>query len=129
MTFANRRRPRRSLHHFTFSPKYRRAVLENPLVIVAVTDAIVHICKLKGIQILALSVEADHVHLFCHLPRDLSQARAMFFVKWYSAIQARRLCPWLKTTVHDDHLWQRGYWVTTVGASSAKATRKYVDNQ
>lgn len=125
-----RKTPSRNLHHFTFSPKYRRAVL-NPRIWATVDAAIRHICQLRNIEIIALATDEakpDHVHLFVDLPNTLSPAEAIGAVKWYSSIVARRRHPELRQLVHSAHLWQRRYWNGTVGAQS-KAVLKYIERQ
>lgn len=122
--------PGKNLHHFTFSPKYRRAVL-NPEVWATVDAAIRHICELRNIEVIALATDEakpDHVHLFADLPNTLSPAKAIGAVKWYSALVTRREHPALRQLVHDDHLWQRRYWNGTVGSQS-RTVKKYIERQ
>lgn len=122
------RLPKRNFHHFVFAPKYRRAVLGDALVRRVVEFHIRHICELKNIEIIALNIQPDHVHLLVSLPKSMTQTYAVFIIKWYSSIWTRKQCTWLKDIVHLDHLWQRGYWVTSVGGG-VKSVRKYVKNQ
>lgn len=121
---------RRNLHHFTFSPKYRRAVLD-PIVWRTVDAAIRHICQLRKIEVIALATDEaqpDHVHAFVDLPNTLSPAQAIGAIKWYSSLVTRREHPYLRETVHGDHLWQRRYWNGTVGRQS-KTVKKYIERQ
>ena len=119
---------RSNYHHFTFCPKYRRAVLDDFMVMVNVKHHINHICKLKGIQLYAVAVEADHVHILCALPKTMSPSKAAHLIKWYSSIWTRKNCPWLKDTVHKDHLWQHNYFSATVGHNH-HIVKRYINNQ
>jgi putative transposase len=125
-----RRVSSRNLHHFTFSPKYRRAIL-NPEIWRTVAAAIRHICQLRKITIIALATDEakpDHVHLFVDLPNTLSPAKAIGAIKWYSSLATRREHPELRQRVHSQHLWQRRYWNGTVGSQS-KTVQKYIERQ
>lgn len=112
----------RNLHHFTFSPKYRRPILTPP-VFAEVKHHIEHICGLKGIELAAISTDEDkqdHIHILAMLPQDMSPAKAMRLIKWYSSIHTRRKYPKFK--------WQRKYWSGTVGGGR-RAIEKYIAAQ
>lgn len=113
----------RNAHHITFSPKYRRPVL--PRVATAVEETIRHIARLHKIDILAMSIQHDHIHLFLDIPRTLSVAYAVQQVKWFSAIWIRKAYPGL---VNKQSFWQQGYFSRSIGGDRARV-QQYIENQ
>lgn len=112
----------RNIHHFVFAPKYRRPQLI-PSVFAEVKKHIKHICRLKGIELLAVNTDEtkpDHIHILAHLPQTMAPAKAMQLIKWYSSIHTRKR--------YKDFKWQRRYWSGTVGAGSS-VVKKYVQDQ
>lgn len=116
----------RNAHHFVFSPKYRRAVLTPPIA-GTVADLIQHIAHLKDMQVLALNVQRDHVHVFVDIPKTMPPSKAAFLIKWFSSIHTRRLHPEVKL-IHKDHFWQKRYFSRSIGGD-ARTVAKYIQEQ
>lgn len=116
-------------HHFTFSPKFRRAALVGQ-VRDTVFDLIHHIAGVKGYDVLALNTDdskPDHIHLILDLPRSVSPAEAARNVKWFSSVHVRRLLPHVKA-IHEKHFWQRRYFSRSIGGDR-RIVQKYIANQ
>jgi putative transposase len=116
------------LFHAVWSPKYRRPVLTGEVKNEA-ERRIRYIAEQKGIQIEALAIMPDHLHVFFQLPRgDMKPSKAVYFMKWFSSSHLRRMFPSLRSEVKETAFWQRDYYCRTVGADSS-IVRKYIHNQ
>jgi putative transposase len=114
----------RNAHHFIFSPKYRRDILQGEMV-AEITRHLNHIAQYHDIDVLALSIQPDHVHIFLDMPRKLSPAYAVQQVKWFTSIWTRKRYP---EVVNEKSLWQRRYYSRSIGGDS-KQVKKYIENQ
>ena len=118
------------IYHITFSPKYRRAIL-TPHLRRIVFGHMRHIAAQKDICIIALATDdqkPDHVHLMLRLPPDMSPAKAVQLLKWYSSCHTRRQIPDLKQSHSRKALWQKSYYARTVGIDRP-IVQKYIDLQ
>ena len=119
--------PGERIYHITFCPKYRHAILK-PAVRRVVFAHMRHIAELKNIEIVALATDEDrpdHVHLLCSIPANMSVAKAIQLLKWYSSCHTRRELPELNETHSAKALWQKRYFATTVGRNSSRV-KKYI---
>jgi putative transposase len=82
-----------------------------------------------GMDVLAVNVQPDHVHLFVSFPPALSIADAVKLLKGISARRLRLLCPALRKRTRSDRLWAPSYYVGTAGHVSAETIRKYIEAQ
>ena len=66
----------------------------------------------------------NHIHILCHLSKNISIAELVGAVK-------RSSSKWLKTKggVFSDFSWQRGYAAFSVGEKHNKRLKKYIENQ
>lgn len=79
-----------------------------------------------GLEILALEIQPDHVHLFVNSPPDMAPNQIMFRIKGYTARVLREEFPWLKRL---PSMWTRSYFVSTAGSVSSDTIRKYIERQ
>jgi putative transposase len=114
-------------YHLVWCPAYRRAVLDEP-VKSTLEDIFREIARQKGMEVIAVEVQADHIHLFVSFPPAMSIADAVKLLKGISARQLRMIFPELKR-VHPDHLWSPSYYAGTAGNVSAETIRKYIEAQ
>lgn len=112
--------------HFVLTPKYRLQVLHGEIA-QRLAEHIYQVCDELGVEILALAIQPDHVHLLVVLPRQLDVATFMNRVKGRSSCLLRREFPHL-VTLAPKALWGRDYFVRSVGGGR-KAVRKYVSDQ
>ena len=87
------------------------------------------IAKQNGMQVLAVDVQADHVHLFVSMPPTLSIANAIKLFKGISARQLRLTYPQLRKRTRSDRLWAPSYYVGTAGHVSAETIKQYIEGQ
>lgn len=78
------------------------------------------------LEILALEIQPDHVHLFVNSPPSLAPNQIMFRIKEYTARVLRKEFPRLKRL---PSMWTRSYFVSTASDVSAKTIRKYIESQ
>ncbi|WP_081836280.1 IS200/IS605 family transposase, partial [Pseudothermotoga hypogea] len=71
-------------YHFVWIPKYRKKILVDS-VRQELEKLIFEIAKKHGIEVLSLSVQPDHVHLFVSAPPRLSPAQIANLFKGVSS--------------------------------------------
>jgi putative transposase len=110
-------------YHFVWCPKYRRKVLTGPIasrleaLLREKTDEI-------GGEILDLTIQPDHVHLFCSFPPTIAPYQIMHRLKGYTAHELRREFDELNTRL--PNLWTRAYYCGTAGHVSAATIQRYI---
>ena len=72
-------------YHVVWCPKYRFQILKGD-VGKAVRDIVKELCEWRGMEVLAGSVQVDHVHLVVSIPPKYSVSEAVGFLKGKSAI-------------------------------------------
>jgi len=80
-----------------------------------------------GGSVLALEIQADHVHLFVEMPPKWAPAQIAYRIKGYTSHVLRREFPRLKSRLPS--LWSRSYYVGTAGEVSAETIRRYIEAQ
>lgn len=113
-------------YHFVFIPKYRRRVLVGA-VAVRLDELIREKAAEIGGEILNLTIQPDHVHMFCSFPPTMAPYQIMHRLKGYTAHQLREEFPYLKSRL--PNLWTRSYYVGTAGNVSAQTIQRYIDEQ
>ena len=111
--------------HIVWTPKYRFRVLFGEVKVLIEND-IRMLCEWKGVEILELNVQIDHVHVVCSVPPKVSISELMGTLKGKLAIKLFKSYPKLKQKPYwGNHFWSRGYFVTTVGVDE-DVIRRYV---
>ena len=80
-------------------------------------------------EVLAVDVQPDHIHLFVSMPPTISIADAVKLFKGISARQLRLMFPQLRKRTRSDRLWSPSYYVGTAGHVSAETIKKYIEAQ
>jgi len=83
-------------YHFVWIPKYRRRVLVED-VTEELEKLIFEIGKKHEIEVLSLSVQPDHIHLFVSAPPRLSPAQIANLFKGVSSKKLMEKFPYLRT--------------------------------
>lgn len=113
-------------YHFVFIPKYRRRVLVG-----TVANRLDELIREKtteiGGEILNLTIQPDHVHMFCSFPPTMAPYQIMHRIKGYTAHVLREEFPHLNSRL--PNLWTRSYYVGTAGSVSAATIQRYIDEQ
>ncbi len=115
-------------YHVVWCPKYRYRVLCGE-VGVQVEEALRSLCEWKGVEVLELNVQPDHVHAVLQIPPKLAVSEVVGLLKGKTAIKVFKSFPGLKKKPYwGNHFWARGYCVTTIGMDEEKI-RRYVRYQ
>lgn len=110
-------------YHFVWIPKYRRRVLVED-VTEELERLIFEIGKKHEIEVLSLSVQPDHIHLFVSAPPRLSPAQIANLFKGVSSKKLMEKFPYLRTK---EGLWSRTYYVGSAGTVSEETIRRYIE--
>jgi len=113
--------------HMVFNPKFRRKVLIGDIA----DETEIIICKIikeLGCELIRISVNEDHVHLFYRYPPKYSVSYIAHRVKGASSRYLRQKFPELKELVKKGSLWSASCYHGSVG-NGWEAVEKYIENQ
>ena len=114
-------------YHLVWAPKYRKWILRGDIQ-QRVAEIFREIAANHDIEIDAMEIAQDHVHLFVSFPPRESIARVVAKLKSISASAIFREHPEVKRELWGGHFWQVGYFVRTVGdAVTADVIRRYIE--
>jgi putative transposase len=113
-------------YHFVWIPKYRR-----PVLVGQIAKRLVELLHQKaaelGGEIFDLTVQPDHVHMFCSFPPTIAPYQIMYRIRKFTAHELRKAFPELKSRL--PNLWTRSYYVGTAGQVSAETIQRYIKAQ
>ena len=113
-------------YHFVWCSKYRRKVLVDA--IAKRLDELIRLkCQELKCEVLALSIQSDHVHLFVKASPQLAPNRIIGTIKGYTSRLMRQQFPELCSKLPT--LWTRSYFVSTHGYISDDMIQKYIEEQ
>ncbi len=111
-------------YHIVWCPKYRGKVLGDPYTKAELKRMFKYIAHWKELKIHAWHVGEEHIHLNISIPPKYSVAYIMQVLKGKTSA-------WLKKKTKrfpQGTLWQRGYFVSTVGLNEHQI-RAYINDQ
>ncbi|MCB0046914.1 MAG: IS200/IS605 family transposase [Caldilineaceae bacterium] len=112
-------------YHVVFCPKYRYKILQGE-VRQYVKEQVHRLCHQKdGVEVLEVNVQEDHVHVVLSIPPKYAVSEMMGFLKGKLTLRTFDKFPELRKRYWGQHLWSRGYCVSTVGLDEERM-RKYV---
>jgi putative transposase len=112
-------------YHFVFCPRYRRKVLVGE-VEKRFRELLSDVCQEIEVDIVALEVMPDHVHIFLNAPPSISPSVIMAKVK---GVTSRRLREELEHLRHLPSLWTRSFFCSTAGNVSSETITRYIAEQ
>lgn len=112
--------------HIIFCPKYRRKVLTDG-VDTRLKEILYDIAKQKNIEIKALEIMSDHVHMFIEFDPRLMLHKVIKDFKGISSRILREEFPSLKTRL--PNMWTRSYFSCSIGHISEETIKQYIENQ
>ena len=113
-------------YHRVWCPKYRRAILVGE-VAEDLRSLLHQKAKELEVQIEALEIMPDHVHLFIESdPTEAPQRLANQF-KGFTSHTLRHKYPHLCSRLPS--LWSRSYYVGSIGQVSAETVKRYIEMQ
>jgi putative transposase len=80
-------------------------------------------------EIMAVDVQPDHIHLFASSPPAMSIANAVKLLNGISARQLRLMFLQIRKRTQSDRLWAPSYYVGTAGHVSSETIQKYIEAQ
>ena len=115
-------------YHVVWVPKYRYRILTGAVAELMGRDIRV-LCEWKDVEVLELTIQADHIHALLSIPPKISISTFMGFLKGKLAIKVMKTYPRLRKKPYwGNHFWARGYFVNTVGLNE-DLIRRYVRYQ
>ena len=114
-------------YHVVFIPKKRRKALFGQARR-QLTDIFHALARQKECQILEGHLMPDHVHMCIAIPPKYAVASVIGFLKGKSAIAVAREVCGKERNFTGEHLWARGYAVSTVGFE-LEQVRQYIRDQ
>jgi len=110
-------------YHFVWIPKYRKNILVGE-VKQELERLVFEIAKEHEIEILSLSVQPDHVHLFVSAPPHLSPAQ---IANLFKGVSSKKLLEKFPRLSKREGLWSRTYYVGSAGTVSEETIRRYIE--
>ena len=115
-------------YHIVWTPKYRYRVLFGEVKSLVEKDLRM-LWEWKGVEIIEMNVQVDHIHLLCSIPPKVSVSDLLGILKGKLAIKLFKSYPHFKQKPYwGNHFWSRGYFVTTVGVDE-DIIKRYVKYQ
>lgn len=120
-------------YHIIWIPKYRKKLLYGP--VKTVLETIIRgQCEDMQVDVLALEVMPDHIHLFVGAKPTHTPFKIIKQLKGNTSIQLRRCFRWLKYLHYNTgksfpSLWAVGYYCGSAGHVSQEAVRRYINKQ
>lgn len=112
--------------HFVWKPKYARDPMKFYGVRCDIENFIHEVCERNKFEIYELSVQPDHIHLFCDIPHTMSVAKALQLLKGYTAYAIMKKHPWLRKHFRKGHFWSPGKFFRSVGNVTAETIQHYI---
>jgi len=113
-------------YHIVWCPKYRRKVLVGA-VETRLKALIEQICSELSIDIIAMELMPDHVHLILEVDPQYGVHKAVKTIKGRTSFVLRNEFKHLTTKLPT--LWTNSYFVSTAGGAPLDAIKQYVENQ
>ena len=113
-------------YHILWCPKYRRKVLVDD-VEKRLKEIIIDIIEKQNTEIIKMEIMPDHVHMLVEVDPQYGIHR---FVKKLKGVSSRILRKEFKhLTTKLPTLWTHAYFVSTVGTTSLKVIKQYIESQ
>ena len=112
-------------YHLVWCPKRRKKVLTAKIA-KRLEEICNQVAKEKNVDILALEIMPDHLHLFISCQPQMTIHKIVKAFKGRSSNILRKEFPVLLKL---PSLWTNSYFVSTAGNISNKTIQKYIENQ
>ena len=118
-----------SNYHIVWCVKYRRKVL-TPQIAERLYELVNMIGREKGFVIVECKVgEGDHVHCFVSAPPKISVTQIVKYLKGISGNKLLKEFLEIRNVLWNGQLWNGSYFCETIGSTSEKNIRKYIERQ
>jgi putative transposase len=112
-------------YHIVWLAKYRRSVLTGT-VARHVEEIIQEIAGDKGLEVIDLTVQPDHIHLFVSSPPKHAPS---LLANWFKGISSRKYNHRYASSDDQKIKWVRGYYAGTAGEVSSETVQDYIQRQ
>ncbi len=109
-------------YHLVWCPKYRKKVLIGNCKEL-IEKTIKEVCLQRGWELINLSTQSDHLHVFISVPPMFSPMFVVKVLKGTTAIRAMREHRFAK------RFWSPSYYVGTAGTVTEQTIQKYIQEQ
>ena len=123
-------------YHIVFIPKYRKAVLVGEKLKEILTTIIKGQCEDLQIELLALEIMPDHVHIFVGAKPTSMPCKIVNQIKGNTARQLRLIFNDIRFLGFKNHygtgfdsLWADGYYCGSAGHVSQDSVKRYIQEQ
>ena len=117
-----------SCYHVALVTKYRKKVLKTEYMR-SVMEVIFHdIAKKYKFEIHTVKVLENHAHLFVILKPTQNISETIRLLKGISARRIFQIFPEIKKDMYGGHFWSRGKFFRSIGSTTAKAVKYYIEN-
>ena len=113
-------------YHVVFCPKYRRNLLKSPYD-TRLKEIFLNVAEEYEFSILDMEVMPDHVHMIIDCNPRFGVCKCIKLLKGNSSHIMREEFPELKSKLPS--LWTHSYFVSSVGAVTLDAVKKYIEDQ
>ena len=114
-------------YHVVFIPKYRRKALFDELR-KELGPVFRALATQRECRIEQGSTQSDHVHMMISIPPKYAVSQVVGFIKGKAAIHVARVYMGKRQNFVGEHLWAKGFFVSTVGRDEAMI-RDYIRHQ
>lgn len=112
--------------HLEWCPKWRHPVLGGNWLRKVLTESLIQTAEKYGIQIFAMEIALDHLHMFVNLPGTLAPSVAINLFKGRSAKEVFENCPSFRKMFRTGHFWSRGSFFRSVSNVGANTIYRYI---
>ncbi|ADL13495.1 IS200/IS605 family transposase [Acetohalobium arabaticum] len=115
-------------YHIVFTVKYRKKILTGK-VATRLKEILHQVAQDKEFIIETMELMPDHLHLFVTAHPKIAPS---YIVKMSKGISGRLLLkefPKLRKQLYKGHLWNKSYYLETVGNISKDTVKQYIENQ
>ncbi len=115
-------------YHLVWSTKYRKKIFVEDELRDACKDRLMEIADQYGMNITAIELDVDHIHLSIEVPPQKSVGSAVGVLKSLSARFMFRHFPGIKKNLWAGKLWEASYFVRGIGEGvTADMVKKYIN--
>ena len=114
-------------YHIVFIPKYRKKKLYESIR-KDLGEEFRRLAEQKESRILEGHMMGDHIHMLIEIPPKYSVAQVIGYIKGKSALYIARMYGERQRYFTGQHMWARGYFVSTVGLDE-EVIRNYIRDQ
>jgi len=112
-------------YHFVFCPRYRRKALVGE-VEKRLKELLPKVCQEIEVNIVALEIMPDHIHIFLNALPNMSPSDIMAKVK---GVTSRTLRQEFEHLHHLPSLWTRSFFCSTASNVSSETIKHYIEEQ